>query len=1333
MSDYIDPKYANLRNLLLLANGQITPEIKEEVERITRGENGENYRKVLGAINSNISTEDILARISKVPLPKVFLDSISSTFKTSLAPVKLSFMDEVQNYVKVISQNNVQAFRTIPRVVKKSNLKKLENGKFVIAFPDAEPNEKVINPEFKNLLFNGYTPKDVQEYEEELKREQPGLFAQPPQEPVNSDAITDFRISSRRPEIGTRDSEFLKNFLGGDQPSERVEKIPYTISRPAGLMIDSYKLRDDEVTIRNDNTKLIIDISGTMKMDTTNNNLINSSFFSELPSWKISYIETKNKYFLNVKNNLKYFSISRISPETSSYRFSGKLPETSLSQEAINLIGTLSEECDVQLGDDLFSSLFTLDGNVQTTGATPRNKNLFPDEKSDFKQYLKDNFKDIFDSVVRQSFRNLNNNRLLQKFGSNTDLQDNINLIILNLINFIPNPSQELIDCNKNPHPLNLDEVLILITQKFSDIGLDVVPKNDDIQDKKDPTTEALSVGTAYMIVRLFIFEYVLKNLIVFDQLGYSSVINNGPIIKDYVSILIKKELDQAGIYKNIESIIEENFHFFVNNDIIRQEDMQEDDDEYDSIVDNSLFIKPSKNFKTFTTAILRKVIGYVKNLIGVSETDVKPDLFMSSKIYDVVSRNNLDTSINKKHNGLDIERLTDLNTFNQFLLFEKYVNSPSLSPVLFEQQSYPTVENNQKSRAGLDITSFKEYSIFLHSLINFNDNFGMERLKINDVKKHIVQNNGKIKNASILKELLENKGTLIIKKPKIGIRLNYIKRQNIYKQFSTSSEVAESFSTTQNAMGTRSVNFNFSAINTDKNESGNIVYDKNKSYTPEEITQILDDLTRRKSIAMEKRNERIVLGQPQNEKRRDSSLSNNPNGDTFPVFIPIKSADYLPSDATLVIRNGQLGAIPSLSGNIGKKWKRFSGDIYHSRSEVKASDGDEKRATIIVDRDKGIIPDFEWVSNLEREIEFWNTRYQQALQTPGLDYVNKVQNITGLSEEDYSKYYEEESTKFYIKNNKERYVNILRDKIIKNRQYCLFDDNEDGIYQFNSLPISFYEIDLDILEVFSGVEDISELSAANISIYLNQFFENKKQEILSNLTNTSYYQLIVNKAINLDRINNLMSIYSTSALSSIGMKNLFTRTKENLHSLLNTINNLDNYEYKSEIQKNGYDSLYMKDLQKIGDPNADPNILKFLIQTPILILKGLLNVTDPNMSLAFFIQDLAASGLLFPKLDQEGRVVGYPGDKIIIPSGLLSLAQLPINLFGIPPAGSGIGPPISLPYGPIFWSLEPLLWDWPFYKSILNQSKEAADLERRYNGLKLSTNFTCSKNQDDN
>lgn len=1332
MSDYIDPKYANLRNLLLLANGEITPEIKEEVERITRGETGDNFNKVLSSINSSITTEDILSRISRVPLPKVFLDSVSSTFKTALAPTKLSFMEEVQNYVKVISQNNAQAIRTIPRVVKKSNLKKLENGKFVKAFPNADENENVLNPEFKNLLFNGYKPKDIQEYQEELKIEHPGMFTNPPQAPQNSDIFTDFRIGQRRPEIGTPDSDFLKNYVGGDQPSERVEEISYTFSRPAGLMIDSYKLKDDEVAIKHDNTKLIIDISGTMRIDTTNNQLINSSFFRDLPSWKISYIETKDKYFLNIKNNLKYFPITRITPETSSYRFSGKIPETSLSQQALNLIGELSDQCDVQLGDDLFSSLFTLDGVVETTGQIQRNKNLFLDEKSDLKQYLKNNFKEIFDSVVRQSFGNLNNNRLLQKFSLNPEFDSNVNLIILNLINFIPNPSQELIDCNKNPHPLNLDEVSTLIKQKFSDIGLDIVPKNDDTEEKKDPTTEALSVAVAYMIVRLFIFEYVLKNLIVFDELGYSSSISNGPIIKDYVSILAKKELDQYGIYKSVEKIINENYDFFVTNDIIRPEDIVEDDDDYNSVVDNSLFIKPSKKFKIFTTAILRKVIGFIKNLIGVSEDSSKGDLLISGKIYDVVSINNLDKTVEKKHNGLDIQRLEDLKEFKQFLLFEKYLDIPRMpsDPYI---NNYYGIQQAQDDSGSRNITSFKEYANYLHKLINFGDNFGTNNLKSGQLKNHIVQNNGKIKNASILRQLFNQ--TI---PSKLGTRLNYVKRENIYGNFINRLTAISTISDSVLTEELRNIQFNIENDNQQTDPNGNKIYDKEKSYTSGEIQQILIDLNNRRLKAISERNIRFELSTANSEINREDEgkLDTKPNGDDFGPFIPVKNVSQLPPDAILLSRGGSTYGIPSLPGNFGKIYQQFRGDTYRSVSEGPGTGRYERlqKATLVVDPDKGINPSFEWVLSLENEIEYWKERLEQAdTEETRVDFISQTKNITGVSVEDYSSFYQAEETKFYIKQNKQKFVNIIKNEILKNRQYCFFDDNNDGIYQFNSLPISKYEIEFNVIEIFENDPDISVLSPSDIFIRLNNYYQSKKQQILSNLKTTPYYQLIVNKAIGVDRINNLMSIYSTSALSNVGMENLFIRTKESLHSLLKTVENLDNYEYKSSAKINGYDSLYVRDLQKIGDPNADPNILKFLIQTPILILKGLLNVTDPNMSLAFLIQDIAASGLLFPKLDEQGRVVGYPGDRLIIPSSLLSIAQLPINLFGIPPAGIGIGPPISLPYGPIFWALEPLLWDWPFYKNILNQQKEAADLGRRYNGLNLSTNFTCSRNQDDN
>ena len=89
----------------------------------------------------------------------------------------------------------------------------------------------------------------------------------------------------------------------------------------------------------------------------------------------------------------------------------------------------------------------------------------------------------------------------------------------MNLINFIPEVSQELIDCGKQPHPLNIDEVIELMSKKFTQAGNQIVPKidpRDNVQlANKNPITEATSVATALLLIRLCVFRKIYLKRIV--------------------------------------------------------------------------------------------------------------------------------------------------------------------------------------------------------------------------------------------------------------------------------------------------------------------------------------------------------------------------------------------------------------------------------------------------------------------------------------------------------------------------------------------------------------------------------------------------------------------------------------------------------------------------------------------------------------------------------------------------------------------------------------------------------------------------------------------------
>lgn len=114
----------------------------------------------------------------------------------------------------------------------------------------------------------------------------------------------------------------------------------------------------------------------------------------------------------------------------------------------------------------------------------------------------------------------------------------------------------------------------------------------------------------------------------------------------------------------------------------------------------------------------------------------------------------------------------------------------------------------------------------------------------------------------------------------------------------------------------------------------------------------------------------------------------------------------------------------------------------------------------------------------------------------------------------------------------------------------------------------------------------------------------------------------------------------------------------------------------------------------------------KFLIRTPIQILKGLATTTDPNVGISdIIVKGAAMAGSL-------------TGQRIDIPYKLASLSLLPAPIF------NGVTPPIppltaynlAMPAGIAFLALEDLLRDLPYYqnnkdsRNQQNSSKEIAD-----------------------
>jgi hypothetical protein len=100
------------------------------------------------------------------------------------------------------------------------------------------------------------------------------------------------------------------------------------------------------------------------------------------------------------------------------------------------------------------------------------------------------------------------------------------------------------------------------------------------------------------------------------------------------------------------------------------------------------------------------------------------------------------------------------------------------------------------------------------------------------------------------------------------------------------------------------------------------------------------------------------------------------------------------------------------------------------------------------------------------------------------------------------------------------------------------------------------------------------------------------------------------------------------------------------------------------------------------------PNLAAIMAKTPLYILKGIVEMTDPNI-------------LISSKMVMAAELLGkeFPGGSL---GAALSL--LPITVFPPPPFGPGIGPPITPP-GFIYLALDGIRT--PYEKAKKNLSKK--------------------------
>lgn len=1134
-----EERLQKIKKMLSEKNGNIDDELKQEVQSFTKEKKDAQVKNITNTNSISYNSEEAIANLANIEPPDIVKESIKKTLSSMLDPLRTTFITEMSRYSDAISIEE-KTTKKIRRGVRAKKIKKIENGKFVPSVTGEDGEKFVVNPEFKQLLSTGYKPTDDREYQAALKEF--NLLPSNPDNPGDKNPFFNLLVGINKPQIGTPESEYIKNYVDGDAPAFREETVPITINNTAGIFKKSFSDLTDNVKFNSNKLFKEITLNGySVEASETNKFKAANTQNISAPNWKISYKEADTKYHLNIDNNIEYFTGNKTSENTSSYYFVGHLGSSSLSQQAIELLNSINpSECNVLDNKELYVELMTRDADRTIFSNT---------DKQALKIHFSQKYDDILYSFINTFFSSYKNDRLLKPFKmqkipglESGDLGASSNLIILNLLNFIPQVSEELIACGKQPHPLNLDLILDLMSKKFSSIGVQIIPKKDfcnpsSNEEPPNPIAEAAGVGVAIAYVRLCIFETILKSLFVLDEHQYSFDVFDTGLLTDYVYVKTLQELEQNNFLEDVQNIIEENYQFLKDNLTITEQD-EKDDSSVEKIVLNKVnFTNNSPEMKKVIKHLIRRNLGFLRNLIGVSQTQNTNNLLLekmsNKKIYDVINDQILDFTTSAEENRNSSEkysrRFADIQE-TEFMCLEKYVEIDTVFP--FKYSSFSSVVEGNR------VTKKYEY---ISGKVNFN----------------------------------------------------------VYQQF-------------------------------------------------------LND------------------------------------------FI---------ADSSIILPN----TVPLISGSVAlTKMEYFLNKIkFGLRLVQNWNIGPLNLLTVRNSEEQSIQRDSSWNSVrkdlLSEDVRIKNARTQQIRE--------KLINFVMYRTTDF----------------------VSQVDVKTKKMYGFYDINttEDAINFYNSYPIVEKTVDIS----FKNLLKNNNTEVRNLNGY---FDSSKKQELLNIIVQDAKYQLLTKKCLFIDKMPSLALFYSQSALSNSQMENLFNGSKKRLFNLYESAVNIKNYKYKNDIDKiGGPAKKFQNDSADIGNPNGGVNtdVLQFLVTTPILILKGITQLMDPNISIASQIVNAAAAGLLFPKVDEQGNV-SYPGDKVVLPTVLASLALLPVNVFGVPPVGFGIGPPVTPLPGMLYWALEPLLWKLPFFQNQAANSDAAKNLKNdsSNNGLKIGStdNFSCDKDQDE-
>jgi hypothetical protein len=236
-------------------------------------------------------------------------------------------------------------------------------------------------------------------------------------------------------------------------------------------------------------------------------------------------------------------------------------------------------------------------------------------------------------------------------------------------------------------------------------------------------------------------------------------------------------------------------------------------------------------------------------------------------------------------------------------------------------------------------------------------------------------------------------------------------------------------------------------------------------------------------------------------------------------------------------------------------------------------------------------------------------------------------------------------------------------------------EPTEDGKRKFgviNAFPIIKESINVSTVNI-KTVSDMLEFLPKLKIEQSNELTNLLKLKISCSEELKSFYSIFTNENL----LSNLTILSSISILSGDTFVTPFRSIrKQIMNSIHLKFTSIYNNSELEDIRERMSTTEYFKEF------NA-PLAAKSALKAAIYVLQYYCQMTDPNISLALILRNAVKLSLsLASQIPNPFGGPPVPSELplALSPLAIYSMAQLPITVFGVPPVGIGVGPPLTIP-----------------------------------------------------